>query len=239
MPEERWGPSRGLRIVVGVQGIINVGLSYVLLWFFFPHALLVPVLAAAVVLCLAGCIQPLRVVLDPERGELAITQAFWTRHVLLTRVTRVDTTERLGAEIAVGSGWSYGIRPFAHRRLLTAFLRPRLRTGFEGMETAVTRAAAVARGADPDSPLPGKNGSVRSIGDACLLAAAGLLYLVVAALVRPQTGGRLVHDAALVLRTLAGLAGAVVLLIGICMLFRAWRDQHAAGQPGQRPGQPG
>jgi hypothetical protein len=218
--------------VVGVQGIINVGLGYVLLWFFFPHALLVPVLAVAAVLCLARFVQPLRVLLDPRRGEVAITQAFWTRHVPLARVTQVDTSGRLGAEIAVGNGWSYGISPFAHRRLLTAWLRPRLRTGFEGMEAAVTRAAAVARGADPDSPLPGKNGSVRSVGGACLLAAAGLLYLAVAALVRPQTRGRLVHDAALVLRTLTGLVGAGVVLVGAWMLFCAWRDQHAAGQPG-------
>jgi hypothetical protein len=232
MPEERWGPSRGLRIVVGVQEIINVGLGYALLWFFFPHALLVPVLAAAAVLCLARFVQPLRVLLDPRRGVVAITQAFWTRHVPLARVTRVDTSGRLGAEIAVGNGWSYGISPFAHRRLLTAWLRPRLRTGFEGMEAAITRAAALARGADPDSPLPGENGSVRSAGGACLLAAAGLLYLAVAALIRPQTGGWLVHDAALVLRIMSGVGGVATVLIGAWVLFCAWRDQHAVGQPG-------
>jgi hypothetical protein len=167
--------------LVGAQGIINVGLCYVLLWFFFPHALLVPVMAVAVVLCLAYVVQPFRILLDLGGGELVITQAYWTRHVPLTRVTRVD---------------------------------------------------AVARGADPDSPLPGDNGSMRGAGLACLFAAAGLLNLGVAALIRPQTGGRLVHDVALALRTLAGVGGAAVVLISAWMLFRTWRDQHAAGQPG-------
>jgi hypothetical protein len=220
--------------LVGAQGIINVGLCYVLLWFFFPHALLVPVMAVAVVLCLAYVVQPFRILLDLGGGELVITQAYWTRHVPLTRVTRVDAAGRLGAEIAVGNGRSYGITPFARRRLLTAWLRPRLRTGFEGMEAAITRAAAVARGADPDSPLPGDNGSMRGAGLACLFAAAGLLNLGVAALIRPQTGGRLVHDVALALRTLAGVGGAAVVLISAWMLFRTWRDQHAAGQASAR-----
>jgi len=50
MPPERWGPSWGLRVLAGVQGIVGVGLLGVLLWFFFPHVLLVLWLAAAIVI---------------------------------------------------------------------------------------------------------------------------------------------------------------------------------------------
>jgi hypothetical protein len=45
MPQERWGPSWELRVLAGVQVIVDIGLLGVLMWFFFPHALLVPVMA--------------------------------------------------------------------------------------------------------------------------------------------------------------------------------------------------
>lgn len=123
MPQERWGPSWGLRVLAGVQGIVEVSLCYALLWFFFPHVLLVPVMAVVAAGFVAILILPSRVLLDPGRGEVAITVAFWTRHVPLTQVTRVEQAG-LGAEISAGDGWSYGFTPFAKRRKLVAWLRP-------------------------------------------------------------------------------------------------------------------
>jgi hypothetical protein len=228
MPPERWGPSWELRVLGGVQGIAEVGLLGVLMWFFLPHVLLVPVMAAATAGFVAILILPSRVLLDPGRGEVAITVASWTRHVPLTQVTRVEQVG-LGAEISAGDGWSYGFfTPFAKRRRLVAWLRPRLRTGFEGMETAITRAAAVARGNDPDTPLPGKTGSAGGVLAACLVTGFGLLWLAAALLIQPQASGSLVRVTAHLLTALSWLVGAVIVLIGTVLLREAWRDRHAA-----------
>ena len=89
MPPERWGPSWELRVLAGVQGIVEAGLLGVLLWFFFPHVLLVPVMAVAAGF-VAILILPSRVLLGHGRGEVAITVACWTRRVPLTQVTRVE-----------------------------------------------------------------------------------------------------------------------------------------------------
>ena len=62
MPLERWGPSWRLRLLGAVQLIFYVGLGGVLMWFFFPHALLVPVMAVFVALCLCSLIVPYQVV---------------------------------------------------------------------------------------------------------------------------------------------------------------------------------
>src|SRR5712691_6156498 len=62
--------------------------------FFFPHALLVPVTVVAAVLYLAGCFARVQVVLDPAAGDLAITTGFWTRHVRLTWIDRVEEVTR-------------------------------------------------------------------------------------------------------------------------------------------------
>ncbi len=228
MLAERWAPSWGLRALAGVQGIVNVGLFGVVMWFFFPHALLTPVVAVFAGLCLASLVLPCRVMLDPGRGEVAIRLAFWTRHVPLTQVARVEESGRLGAEIKTASGWSFGIGPFARRRWLAAWLRPRLRTGFEGMEAAVTQAAEAARAG---APAPAA-GSVTGVGGACLLAAGGLFSLAVAVLVRPQTGGWLVHAGALALRIVYGAGGVAIVLIGAVLLYRAWHNRRVAGQPG-------
>jgi len=80
MPPERWGPSWGLRILGGIQAICYLSLGCVLMWFFFPHVLLVPAAAVFAAASLAVLVLPFRVVLDPGRGEVAITVAFWTRH---------------------------------------------------------------------------------------------------------------------------------------------------------------
>jgi hypothetical protein len=42
MPQEHWEPSRGLRGLAAIQVIYYSGLGFLLLWFFFPHVLLVP-----------------------------------------------------------------------------------------------------------------------------------------------------------------------------------------------------
>jgi hypothetical protein len=190
MPAERWGPSWELRVLAGVQGIVDIGLLGVFMWFFFPHALLVPVMAVAAAGFAAVFILPSRVVLlDAGRGEVAITVALWTRHVPLTQVTRVEQVG-LGAEISTGDGWSYGFTPFAKRRRLVTRLRPRLRTGFEGMETAITRAAAVARGDDPGTPLPGKTGSARGALAACLVTGFGVLRRAARSCTTPRTCSR-------------------------------------------------
>ena len=227
MPPERWGPSWELRVLAGVQGIVGVGLLGVLMWFFFPHALLVPVMAGAAAGFVAILVLPSRVLLDAGRGEVAITVACWTRHVPLTQVTRVEQAG-LGAEISTGDGWSYGFTPLVKRRRLVTWLRPRLRTGFEGMETAITRAAAVARGDDPDTPLPGKTGSARGALAACLVTGFGLLWLAAAMLIQPQAGGSLVRVAAHLLIAVSWLAGAVIVLIGVVLLGQAWHDRRAA-----------
>jgi hypothetical protein len=232
MPQERWGPSWGLRVLAGLQGIIGSGLCCVMVWFFFPHALLVPVMAVAAVLTVSAICLPVRVLLDQGRGEVALTIGFWTRHVPLTQVTRVDETGTLGAWIGVGNGVSYGFAPFSKRRLLSAWLRPRLRTGFEGMEAAITRAAAIARGDAPDSPLPGENGSARGVRSACLLAGAGLLVMAVAALIQPQAGGWLVHAVALALAVVYWAGGGVAVLVGLVMLVQEWRDHHRPAPAG-------
>jgi hypothetical protein len=228
MPPERWGPSWELRVLAGVQGTVGVGLLGVLLWFFFPHALLVPVMAVAAAGFVAILVLPSRVLLDPGRGEVAITIACWTRHVPLAQVTRVKEVG-FGAEISTGDGWSYGFfTAFAKRRRLVAWLRPRLRTGFEGMETAITRAAAVAREDDQDTPLPGKTGSAGGVLAACLVTGFGLLWLAAALLIQPQTGGSLVRVAAHLLIALSWLVGALIVLIGVVLLGQAWHDRRAA-----------
>jgi hypothetical protein len=228
MLQERWAASWGLRALSGAQGIVNVGLFFVVMWFFFPHVLLVPFMAVVAAGFVTFLLVPCRVLLDPGRGEVAITIIFWTRHVPLTQVARVEESGRLGAEITTASGWSFSIGPFAKRRGLAARLRPRLRTGFEGMEAAVTQAAEAARAG---APAPAA-GSVTGVGGASLLAAAGLVSLAIAVLIRPQTGSSLVHAGALVLRVVYGVTGAAVVLIGAVLLYRAWHDRRAAGQPG-------
>lgn len=151
MLQERWAPSWGLRMLAGIQAICYLSLGCVLMWFFFPHVLLVPAATVVAAECLAVLVLPFRVVLDPGRGEVAITVAFWTRHVPLTDVVRVEESGRLRAEIVTAGGWSFGIGPFAKRRWLAAWLR----TGFEGMEAAVTQAAEVARAGAPARRGPG------------------------------------------------------------------------------------
>jgi protein-S-isoprenylcysteine O-methyltransferase Ste14 len=89
---------------------------------------------------------------------------------------------------------------------------------------AVTQAAEEARAG---APAPAA-GSLTGVGAACLLSAAGLLSLAIAVLVRPQTGGGLVHAGALVLRVVYGATGIVIVLIGAVLLYRAWHNRRAA-----------
>jgi hypothetical protein len=56
-------------------------------------------------------------VLDPAAGDVAITTGFWTRHVQLTRIERVEEVLRLGVMIKTGS-MAYRFGPFRKRRKL-------------------------------------------------------------------------------------------------------------------------
>ena len=147
VPRECWKLSRGLRVVTGVQGLIELGLLYVIVRSFFPHAFLRPVMVVAGALFIALCFARLQVTLDPVDAEVGITIGFWTRHVRLTQVERVEV-RRFGTEIRVANGESYQFGPMPKFRLLESLLP--IRSGFEGMDLAITQAAADARAADPD-----------------------------------------------------------------------------------------
>jgi protein-S-isoprenylcysteine O-methyltransferase Ste14 len=195
---------------------------------FFAHALVLPVTVLTAVLCSARTLVRFRVVLEPAAGDVAITTGFWTRHVQLTRIERVEEVLRLGVMIKIGS-MAYRFGPFRKRRRLERWLR--IRTGFEGMELAVTRPAAAARSAGPVSPAAAGSRSAEGLPAACIVCGAGLFSLAVAALVEPQAGGWLVHSVALLLQAMYGGGGAVVVLIGAWMLRGAWRDRRTAPQP--------
>jgi hypothetical protein len=229
VPQELWQPSRALRAATAVRGIPTAGLCFVMMWFFFPHIFLVPVTAiVAAQRCLAPALLRLRVRLDLAADVVAITIGFWTKRVPLTRIERVDEALRFGPEITMTGGLTLDFSPFRKHRGLGKRLR--IRTGFEGMELAITRAAAAARAADPGSQPTGNAATLRK---ACIVCGAGLFSLAAAALVQPQTGGWLVHAVALLLRIAYGVNGAVAVLIGAWMLCRRpWRDRRAAGQPG-------
>lgn len=224
-----------------VRRAAGAGVCYLMMRFFFPRPLLVPVMAIAAAGCLAWCVTPFRVRLDRAGGAVAITVGFWTRHVPLTRIKRVDQVLRLGAEITVTDGWGFRFGPFRKRRLLERLLR--IRTGFEGMELAITQAAAEARAAGPGHPADPAS-RLGPIG-ACAVLAGGLFSLAVAALVRAQADGWLVHAVAVLLRIMYGLGGVVCVLAGLFVLARCWRDWRvsgrgrAGGAGRARPGWPG
>lgn len=216
--------------MTAAREVINVGVCYVMMRFFFPHVLVLPVTVLAAVWCCAGSVARFRVLLDPADGDVAITTWFWTRHVQLAQVESVEEVLRFGAKIKASDGRIYSFGPFKKRRRLQRWLR--IRTGFEGMDLAVTRAAAAMRSASPGSPAPADSASPHGLPAACLVCGVGLFSLAVAALVEPRAGGWLVHSVALLLKTMYGAAGAVAVLVGAWMLCRAWRDRSTAQQPG-------
>lgn len=217
VPPESWNPSWQWRALEVPRSAVTIGCGYVMLWFFFPHVLLLPGMILVGLSCLARCVLPAQVRLDRARGELAITVG-WTRHVPLTRIERVDEVLRFGAVITTRDSWQYRFSPFRKRRRLERWLR--IRSGFEGMDLAVTEAVAAARADDPgwsaDYPR-----SPAGLGAASLLCGLGAAVVALATLVRPQAGGWLVHAAADLLTLWYGTVGAVIALTGGWLLLRA------------------
>jgi len=215
---ESWTPSRQLRAVGALRSAATVGGAYAVLWFFFPHVLLVPGTVLVGLLYLPRWLMPARVRLDRAHGELAITFGWWTRHVPLDRITGVDEVFRFGAVIATRDGWTYRISPFRKRRRLERWLR--MRTGFEGMDLTITQAVAAVRAENPGWPADDASSPVGVLA-ACLLCVLGVAGVALAALVRPQAGGWLLRAAADLLTFWWGIAGAVIGLIGVWLLCRA------------------
>jgi hypothetical protein len=235
VPQERWKPSAGLMAVAMAAGLVKVGLTYLVMRYLFLPVFLVPVMVIAGVLYLAGLLARPRVRLDRAAGEVAITLGWWTRRVPLIRIERVDQARRFGAEIKIVGGAGFALSPLGKRRRLARLLK--IRTGFEGMELAITQAAASARAADPDRAAAVRAAaeaaqSRRTIPLACAACGIGLLSLAVTLAVRPQAGGWLVHLAAALLRIYFVVGGIVALLIGAGILSSALRNRHTAGQQG-------
>lgn len=232
MPRKSWQMSRGLRAVTAAYGLVYLGLLAVVMRFFFPRVLFLPVTVTAAVLYVAVSIARLQVVLDRAAGEVAIIAGPWTRHVRLTQVERVAVT-RSGVEIRVADGISYGIGPLRKRRWV--WWLPSVRSGFEEMDLAIMQACAAARAADPDRAAAEDAASRRAASRGRVLAAsfacgAGLVSLAVAAVVQQRANGWLVHAVAVLLRVYFGAAGVVAVLVGACLLISTWRNRRTARQ---------
>lgn len=214
--------------------LVRLGVFYLMMWFFFPRVFLAPAMVIAAVLYAAACLLRFRVLLlDRAAGEVAITIGLWTRRVPLVRIERVEEVRRLGAEIELAGGVTFTFSPFRKRRRLERLLK--IRTGFEGMELAITQAAAAARAADPGRAAAVKAAaeaaqSRRTIPGACVAIGSGVLALAVAVAVQPQASGWPVRFAAVLLQLFYGSGGVAALLIGIWMLRSALRNRRAEGR---------
>ena len=234
---ECWKPSGGLKAAAMASGLVKVGLFCLMMRFCFPRVFLVPAVVIAGVLYAAACLARFQVLLDRAAGEVAITVGLWTKRVPLTRIERVEEVLRFGAEIEIAGGVTFTFSPFRRRRRLARLLK--IRTGFEGMELAITQAAAAARAADPagaaaTKAAAGAAQSRRTIPAACVVCGCGvfLLAVAVAVAVQPQAGGWLVHSVAVLLQIFYGTGGVAALLSGAWVLHSALRDRRAAGQQG-------
>jgi hypothetical protein len=217
------------------SGLVKAGLCCLMMRFFFPRGFVIPAVVIAGVLYAAACLARFRVLLDRAADEVAITIGLWTRFVPLIQIDRVEEVLRFGAEIETAGGVTFTFSPFSKRRRLVRFLR--IRTGFEGMELAITQAAAAARAADPGRAAAAKAAaeaaqSRRRIPGACVVCGCGVFSLAVAVAVQPQAGGWLLHSVAVLLRIFYAAGCVAALLIGAGMLFSALRDWRTAHQPG-------
>jgi hypothetical protein len=216
------------------SGLVKVGLFCLMMRFCFPRVFLVPAVVIAGVLYAATCLARFRVLLDRAAGEVAITIGWWTKRVPLTQIERVEEVLRLGAEIEIAGGVTFTFSPFRRRRRLARLLK--IRTGFEGMELAITQAAAAARAADPGRAAATKAAaesaeSRRTVPGACVVG-CGVFLLAVAVAVQPQADGWLVHSVAVLLQVFYGTSGVAALLSGAWMLHGALRNRRTAGQQG-------
>jgi hypothetical protein len=228
MPRESWQMSRGLRAVRAAYGLIYLGLVYVVMRFFFPRVLLLPVTVIAAVLYVAVCLARFQVVLDQVGGEVEIIVGWWTRHVPLTQIEQVKVVPS-GVQIRIAGGMGYGIGPLWKRRWLRGL--PPVRSGFEEMDLAITPAAAAARAADPDRAAAEDAASRRAASRWTVLAASfasgvGMVSLAAAAVVQPRANGWLLHAVAVLLRVYFGVGGAVAVLVGAGLLVSTWRNRR-------------
>jgi hypothetical protein len=226
MPQERWQPSAGLKVAGMADGLVRLGFTYLIVRFFFPHVFLVPVMIIAGMLYVAEGLTRFRVLLDRAVGEVAITTGLWTKRVPLIRVERAEEIFRIGAEIKLVGGKSFGYNPLRKRRRLAPLLK--LRTGFEGMELAITQAAVAACIDDPAGAAAARP-SAKSQNDILAGSVAfgvSVIAAAVAVAVQPQAGGWLVHSLAVLLQVYFGLGCAVGVLISTGILYSAVRDRH-------------
>jgi hypothetical protein len=233
VPRECWEPSDGLKAVAVASWLVKACFFCLMVRFFFPRVFLMPAVVIAAVLFGAACLARFRVVLDRAAGEVAITIGLWTRRVPVIQVDRVDEVLRFGAEIKIAGGQTFSFSPFRKRGKLVRLLR--MRTGFEGMELAITQAAAAARSGDPGRAAAAKEAAQsamarRAIPGAWVVCGSGLLSLAVAMAVQPQAGGWLVHSVAVLLRIFYGAGGTALLLIGAWILLGALRGRRAGRQ---------
>jgi hypothetical protein len=214
--------------------LVKLGFFYLMVRFFFPRVFLIAAMVIAGVLYAAACLARFRVVLDRAAGEVEITVGWWTRRVPLIRIERVEEVLRFGAEIEMAGGQTVTFSPFKKRRRLVRLLK--IRTGFEGMELAITQAAAAARAADPVRAAAARAAadaqSRRTIAGACVACGCGAFCLAIAFAVQPQTGSWLVHSAAVLLQIFYGAGGVVALLLGAGVLRNVRRGRRAAGRLG-------
>lgn len=212
-----------MRAVAAARGLAGVGFACVMMWLFFPRVFFVPVVVIVGVMYVSLFIGPTRVTLDRLGGEVAITTGLWTRHVRLTQIKRVKVRRSefkirtRGKKNDIGVSWMSR----STERLL------RIRSGFEGMDRAITRAAAAARAAEPGRAAAADAVSRRKIPAFCYLFGVGLLSLGAAAVVQPQAGGWLVSAAAVVLRIGYAALGGVAMLIGAGLVCGAWRARRS------------
>jgi hypothetical protein len=231
---ECWKPSGGLKAAAMASGLVKLGLFYLMMRFCFPRVFLMPAMVIAGVLYAATCLARFRVLLDRAGSEVAITIGWWTKRVPLTRIERVEEVLRFGAEIEIAGGVTFTFSPFGKRRRLARLLK--IRTGFEGMELAITQAAAAACAADPGRAAAtklaaGAAQSRRTIPGACVVG-CGVVLLAAAVAVQPQADGWLVHCVAVLLQIFYGTGGVAALLSGAWMLHSALRDRRTASQQG-------
>lgn len=217
------------------SGLVKAGFFCLMVWFFLPRVFLIPALVIAGVLYAAACLARFGVLLNRAAGEVAITIGLWTRRVPLILIERVEDVQRFGAEIEIAGGQTLTFSPFRKRRRLARLLK--IRTGFEGMALAIMQAAAAARAADPGRAAVLKAAAAaaqsrRRIPGACAACGSGVFSLAVAAAIRPQSGGWLVHSVAVLLQIFYGTAGVAALLIGAWMLHSMLSDRRTARQPG-------
>jgi hypothetical protein len=219
---------------MAAYGLTCVGLLYVIMWSLFPQVLLLPVMVTAGVLYAALCFARIMVVLDQPGGEVAITTSFWTRHVRLTQIERVEVRP-FGAKLKIAGGEAYEFGRNWKGRWPGRWIR--VRSGFEEMESVLPRAAADARAADPgraaaEDADSRRAASRREVPVACFASGVGLFLLAAGAVVQPQTAAWPVHALAQLLRIYCFVVGGLTVLTGIGLLCSAWRDRRKARNRG-------